>query len=367
MTLDAVSTFLAQWPDWLTVSVIVAGALVATYAIERLLRVVLRQAVAKLDERRRDQLSRRFRWPLRFAIAAILLIFLIPAVPLGARADFWVGIVVRMVSIAAVGSLLVTAVNVLADAARNRFRIDVADNLEARRRVTQIQVLRRISIAIIVLVTLGAMLMTVPAVQRIGVGLLASAGIAGIVLGIAARPVLSNLLAGIQLALTQPIRVEDAVIIEGEWGWVEEITTTYVVIRIWDWRRLIVPLSYFIEKPFQNWTRTSASIIGTVFWHVDYTVPIDAMRAKLEELVKASPLWDGDVCNLQVTESKERTIEVRGLMSARTSPDAWDLRCAVREAMIGWLQAEHPEALPRIRADVQDAADRPGGPSHGGP
>jgi small-conductance mechanosensitive channel len=363
MTVDAVIDFVSGWPDWLFVIAVAAAVLVATYAVERLARIALRRLLAKLDQGRRDQLSQRFRWPLRFAIATILLIFLTPALPLGARAEAWIGYAVRMLSIAAVGSILVTAVNVLADAARRRFRIDVADNLEARRRITQIQVLRRISIAIILFVTAGAMLMTIPAVQRIGVSLLASAGIAGIVLGIAARPVLTNILAGIQLALTQPIRVDDVVIIEGEWGWVEEITTTYVVVRIWDWRRLIVPLGYFIEKPFQNWTRTSASIIGSVFWHVDYTVPIGAVRAKLEEVVKASPLWDGDVCNLQVTDSKERTVELRALMSARTSPDAWDLRCAVREQMIGWLQAEYPAALPRLRAEVQEGGLRPSGES----
>jgi small-conductance mechanosensitive channel len=262
-----------------------------------------------------------------------------------------------MVSIAAVGSLLVTAVNVLADAARNRFRIDVADNLEARRRVTQIQVLRRISIAIIVLVTLGAMLMTVPAVQRIGVGLLASAGIAGIVLGIAARPVLSNLLAGIQLALTQPIRVEDAVIIEGEWGWVEEITTTYVVIRIWDWRRLIVPLSYFIEKPFQNWTRKTADILGSIFLYADYTVPVGAVREELTRLAKDHPKWDGKVCVLQVTNATERSIELRALVSARNSSDAWDLRCDLREGLIGFLQQNYPQCLPRLRAEVSEPGE----------
>ncbi len=325
-----------------------------TFGVERLLRIALRRLLARLDKAGRDQFSRRFRWPLRFAIATILLIFLTPALPLGERAEAWIGYTVRILWIAALGSILVTAVNVFADASRRRFRMDVADNLEARRRITQIQVLRRISIAIIILVTVGAMLMTIPAVQRIGVSLLASAGIAGIVLGIAARPVLTNILAGIQLALTQPIRVDDVVIVEGEWGWIEEITTTYVVIRIWDWRRMIVPLSYFIEKPFQNWTRTSASIIGSVFWHVDYTVPIEAMREKLEEVVKASPLWNGEVCNLQVTDSKAQTVEVRGLMSARTSPEAWDLRCQVREKMITWLQAEYPDALPRIRAEMLD-------------
>ena len=157
----------------------------------------------------------------------------------------------------------------------------------------------------------------------------------------------------LQIAITQPIRLEDVIIVEDEWGWVEEIFSTYVVVRLWDWRRMVVPLSYFIEKPFQNWTRESASIIGTVFWYLDYTVPVDKMRAKLEELAKASPLWDGKVVNLQVSDTEKDSIEVRGLVSARTSPQAWDLRCEIREKMISWLQKEHPGALPRLRGSME--------------
>jgi small-conductance mechanosensitive channel len=175
--------------------------------------------------------------------------------------------------------------------------------------------------------------------------------------------VLTNLIAGIQIAVTQPIRIEDAVVVEGEWGWIEEIAATYVVVRIWDWRRLIVPLSYFIEKPFQNWTRESGSIIGSVFWHADYRVPIAAFREKMKEVVAASAYWDGQVVVLQVTEANGQTVELRGLMSARTSPRAWDLRCEVREKMIVWLQENHPQALPRIRAEVAEDRDEalPGG------
>jgi small-conductance mechanosensitive channel len=356
MTLEAAYRFFANWPDWLIVVVVVTGAVLGTLLVERVLRIAIGRIVARIDQGRREH-SRRFRWPLRLIVLTLLLIILDPAFPLGPQARGWIDVAIRLLAIGAIGLALVTAVNVLADIARGRFRIDVADNLEARRRVTQIQVLRRITISLIGFVTLGAMLMTIPAVQRVGVSLLASAGIAGLILGIAARPVLSNILAGIQLALTQPIRVDDVVIVEGEWGWIEEITTTYVVIRVWDWRRLIVPLSYFIEKPFQNWTRTSASIIGSVTWYVDYTVPIDAMRAKLDALVRASPHWDGQVSNLQVTNATERSIEVRGLMSARDSSEAWNLRCEVREKMIGWLQAEYPDALPRIRAHVETPPD----------
>jgi small-conductance mechanosensitive channel len=163
---------------------------------------------------------------------------------------------------------------------------------------------------------------------------------------------LSNLIAGLQIAFTQPIRLDDAVVLEDEWGWIEEIGLFYVVVRIWDWRRLIVPLSYFIEQPFQNWTRKSANIIGSVFWSLDYRAPVSEMREKLAEICRATPLWDGDVVNLQVTDTGMNTIRIRALASAKNSPDAWDLRCFIREKMIIWLQDKHPEALPRIRNEL---------------
>jgi small-conductance mechanosensitive channel len=181
------------------------------------------------------------------------------------------------------------------------------------------------------------------------VSLFASAGAAGLVVGFAARPVLSNLIAGIQLAITQPIRIKDAVLVEGEWGWIEEITSTYVVVKIWDWRRLIVPLSYFMEKPFQNWTRETAEIIGTVFIYTDYKVPVERLRKRLEEIVHESTLWDKNVVNLQVTDFKESTVEIRMLVSARTSPQVWDLRCEVREKLLAYLQCEVPDVLPHTR------------------
>jgi small-conductance mechanosensitive channel len=172
------------------------------------------------------------------------------------------------------------------------------------------------------------------------------------VAGLAARPLLSSLIAGVQIAMTQPIRIDDGVVVEGEWGWVEEITSTYVVIKLWDWRRLIVPLSYFIEKPFQNWTREGAAIIGSVLLYVDYAVPVERVREKLNEIVKASQLWDGRVVNLQVSDAKDQAIELRALVSARTSPLAWDLRCEVREKLIAFLRDEYPQALPRQRTDI---------------
>lgn len=198
--------------------------------------------------------------------------------------------------------------------------------------------------------------MTIPGVRQLGVSLLAAGGAAGIIVGLALQPVLSNLLAGVQIALTQPIRIDDAVIVEGEWGNVEEITSTYVVIRIWDLRRLIVPLKYFLEKPFQNWTRESADMLGVVMLYVDYHVPVEAIRGKLKEILEASPHWDRKVSVVQVTDLKERTVEVRILASAAAAGAAFDLRCEIRERMIEWLREEHPEALPVDRIEVRPPA-----------
>lgn len=194
--------------------------------------------------------------------------------------------------------------------------------------------------------------MTFDKVRQIGVSILASAGIAGIIIGFAAQRSLATLIAGIQIAITQPIRIDDVVIVENEWGWIEEITLTYVVIRIWDQRRLVVPITYFIERPFQNWTRTSAELLGTVYLYADYGIPVDELRQELEKIVNASPLWDKRVAKIQVTNATEKTVEMRALVSAENSSNAWELRCLVREKLIDFMQRNYPERLPRIRLET---------------
>ncbi len=233
-----------------------------------------------------------------------------------------------------------------------RYDVTMADNLLARKMHTQLGMLEKVTMTIIVILTLAFLLMTIPGVRQIGVSLLASAGIAGIVIGLAAQKSIGNLLAGIQLAITQPIRLDDVVIVEGEWGRVEEITLTYVVVRIWDLRRLVVPVTYFLETPFQNWTREGSAILGSVFLHTDYTVPVDAVRAEFERLVKPHPLWNGEVCVMHVTDCKPATLEIRLLVSTRDSGQGWDLRCYVREKMVDFLQRHYPEALPRTRVEL---------------
>jgi small-conductance mechanosensitive channel len=243
------------------------------------------------------------------------------------------------------------------DFIETRLGLNESDNLEARRTFTQIRLLRRVLIAFISFTAIVVILLFLPGAREIGAGLLASAGIAGLVIGIAAQKALGNLLAGFQIAMTQPIRIDDVVVVEGEWGRVEEITLTYVVIRIWDERRLILPISYLLEKPFTNWTRESAEILGTVFLYTDYTVPVDALRAELDRIVEASTHWDGRVKGLVVTDSKPNSLELRALVSAKDGGAAWDLRCEVREGLIGFLQREYPDALPKIRAELSPFPD----------
>lgn len=241
----------------------------------------------------------------------------------------------------------------------DRLDTEKSDNLSERRILTQVGLLERLLNVVIVVVAVGAVLLYFEPVRRVGTGLLASAGVAGIVLGFAAQRVLGNLLAGVQIAITQPIRVDDVVVVEGEWARVEEITLTYVVVRIWDLRRLVLPISYFIETPFQNWTRSSARVIGTVYLRTDYDVPVEDVRAEVGRIVEASPHYDGDVWRLHVTDLGERTVEMRAMATASSADAAWELRCEVREALLAWLRREHPEALPRTRLVEADSPSRP--------
>lgn len=254
--------------------------------------------------------------------------------------------------IAIVAFILFQIVDAAASFVLNKHRIDVSDNLQARSIYTQVVVLKKVALTTIGIVTLASMPMVFDSVRQFGASILASAGIAGIVVGFAAQRSIATLLAGFQIALTQPIRVDDVVIVEGEWGRIEDITLTYVVIRVWDLRRLVVPITYFIEQPFQNWTRSSADILGTVLLYVDYTVPLDALRAELTRLLEASRYWDGKVNVLQVTDAKEHTLEIRALASAADASLAWDLRCEIREKLVGFVQQTYPDSLPRLRASL---------------
>lgn len=292
------------------------------------------------------------RRPTRVIFPLVALLFVLPGLPLSAGTLAVARHALGVTLIAATAWLMIAMFSVVDDLVAERFPMDIADNLRARSILTRIRVLRRIAIVIVTIVAVAIILMTFPTIRHVGDSLLASAGLAGLVLGLAARPMLANLIAGVQLVLTEPIRIDDVVIVEGEWGRIEEILTTYVVVRIWDLRRLVVPLSYFIEHPFQNWTRTSANIIGRVFVYTDYRVPVDVVRDEVHRVLQTTDLWDGKIWNVQVTDAKEHTLEIRALMSAADSSKAWDLRCLVREHLVAFLQEHHADSLPRSRAEI---------------
>ncbi|QDL94388.1 mechanosensitive ion channel (plasmid) [Paroceanicella profunda] len=345
--------WMSQWvPAWVLEVTLVLVALAVAWVLHALVIRLLLNVIEGHNGFVSHSL-RRLRSPSRLAVLFLTIVLILPAanLPRDWRMLFQHAALVMLIVL--IGWSVHIIVSVLADRASRRYRLDDEENLIARKFHTQIRVLVQCTRILIFLVTAAAVLVTFDDVREWGLSLLASAGAAGIVLGLAARPVFANLIAGIQIALTQPIRLEDVVIVEGEWGWIEEITSTYVVVRIWDWRRLVVPLSYFIEKPFQNWTRRSSNIIGAVVWEVDYTLPVEEMRSKLDEFAKESKLWDGNVLNLQVIEANATTMTVRALMSARNAPRVWDLRCEIREKMIGWLQATYPDSLPRQRTGLQ--------------
>src|SRR4249919_100644 len=340
---------LLEWlPDPVVALVILAIAVLVALALHQWARRLVRKALAG----RYPYLFSTFTQTRGLSRLALLILAMIIAIPVAPVPRETAALLTRLMAVAVIGLIgwgLIIALHIAADLYLRRFRLDVDDNLLARKHNTQVRVLSRTIDVLLVMLTLGAALMTFPAVRQYGLSLFASAGVAGIVAGLAARPVLSNLMAGVQLAMTQPIRLYDAVFVENEYGTVEEITSTYVVVKLWDLRRMIVPLTYFIEKPFQNWTRETSALIGNVMLYVDYAAPVEVIRAKFNEILKQSDKWDGRTAALQVTDFKEGSMELRCLMSARTASQTFDLRCEVREKLIAFLQKEHPEALPHSR------------------
>jgi small-conductance mechanosensitive channel len=252
------------------------------------------------------------------------------------------------------GWILIKVVDTIVENTLEKFRGKKGDNLKERKIRTQIVYIRGILYVVIVILTISIIFMQYEALANFGKGLLASAGLATVALAFAAQKSLGTLLAGFQVAFTQPIRVEDVVIVENEWGTIEEITLTYVVVKIWDDRRLVLPITYFTDTPFQNWTRNSSHITGTVVWHLDHTADIDAMRKQLTKILKFNDNWDKRFANIQVTDTTDKTITVRSLVTAKDAPTAWNLRCEVREAMLSFIQKKHPNWLPRFRVDEKE-------------
>jgi len=332
------------------------GMLLAMAALGLVARWLLfgiaRRVTARTGRRAASFVVARSSAPAQLLLPLLLIVLALPELPLPPHVIDTLQRVVGMGFIGGVAWLLIGALEAAEDMVAARYPIDVADNLTARRIRTQVRLLQRIAVTIVLVVAAALILMKFPSIEHLGTSLLASAGLAGLVAGIAARPMLSNLIAGIQLALTEPIRIDDSVIVEGEFGNIEEIATTYVVVRIWDQRRMVLPLTYFIEHPFQNWTLTSAELIGTVLVHVDYTVPVEEVRRELQRVLDSTQLWDRRVWNLQVTDATDRSLQLRAMMSAANAGRLWDLRVHVREKLVEFLQARYPDRLPRVRAQV---------------
>jgi small-conductance mechanosensitive channel len=360
--LETLRADLSWAPGWVFSFVLIALALaVALYAYHVVVKAVGRGIRGKNAVFR--SLVIRTRGPVRLAIVIGAVSWAVQAAPLADGLTRWVqhGLLVGFIVLC--GWALMTAADIGAAVYIRRYRTDDADNLHARKLLTQTRILRRSLNVLVLMATIAMALMTVPGVKQLGVSLLAAGGAAGIILGLALQPVLSNVMAGFQLAFTQPIRIDDAVTVQGEFGWVEEIKSTYVVIRLRDLRRMIVPLKFFLEQPFQNWTRDSADLQPETKFQVDQRVPMDRLREVIETVVKASALWDGKTLKVQLNDILEKTLEVRVVVSARNSADATELRSQIREGVLAWLQREMPGALPGgLKTDFDEPARPPSAP-----
>ncbi len=289
--------------------------------------------------------------PVISTAAALFFIALLPVLQRGLSPEISRFLLrgAKIFLVASAAWLSIGAVYLLEIVFHKHYDVSVSDNLKARRFQTQFVMFKRLLVTLIVFIAFAIVLMSIDDFRRIGTSLLASVGVVGIVVGLSAQRTMGTILAGLQLAFSQPIRIDDVVVAEGEWGRVEEITFTYVVLRLWDLRRLVLPTTYFLERPFQNWTRISADLIATVFFRVDHTADVEEMRQRFFTLLRTTPLWDGKAKAFQLTDCGERSMEVRALMSAVNGSAAWDLRCLVREEMIAWLRDSHPEWLPKFR------------------
>jgi small-conductance mechanosensitive channel len=343
-------------PPWLAPALTLLAApvlaILLLMMVQRLLDRVLRAEFAPVLRR----VTQGARTPLRAVVALLAILAVLPEAGLTSAA---VAAGTRLLDLALAGALGWTITRMVAaifDAYLDRARTASEDEFHARRRTTQLTVFRRFTIVAGIALTAGFVLTAIPAVRTVGLSLFASAGVAGIVAGLAARPAVSSLLAGLQIAVTQPVRIGDAVVVEGVFGHVEEITSTYVTIATWDQRSLILPLSYLLEHPFVNWSRHSPQLLDTVMLYLDYGVPLAELRAELQRILAKAPLWDQRVSGVQVTDMKENCMEVRVLLSAANAPRMFDLRCQVREGLIDWLVQHTPTSLPRVRTDVPPTA-----------
>jgi small-conductance mechanosensitive channel len=354
---------------WFVAVFVFCGGLVLTNLIHYLVfRIAKRRSHA---QGLRYSMRRHLAKPARLIFLLTCFLLVLPFVPsLSDRLDSFLKQLIVMAIVVGLGWFATGWVYVVQDILLRRYDLKAENNIEARRVHTQFLVVRRIVVAFIVVIDIGVLLWTFndPRIWNYGSGLLASAGLASLLLAAAAKSTVSNFLAGLQIAITGSVKLDDVIFIQGEWARVEEINASYVVLRNWDLRRFIVPLSFFVENTFQNWTRESAEVINTAFLHVDYSVPVKKLRAEYMRLVQGSAWWDGKQCALQVTNLTERAMELRCVMSSRNSADNFELRCMVREEMTAWIQENYPEAFPMMRFSslvekvdkAKDEEDNPG-------
>lgn len=326
----------------------ILSSLGITFLISIVTYFAWRLILNKSDEQTKRNVSKLIK-PIALIVWSVILYLTITSEAIEDPVLSHVNIIVFILGIS---WLMIVLVENIRDKILGKYDIQAKDNLKARQIYTQIKVFERIAIVVIVVIAIGLILMTFDGIREVGISILSSAGIVGIVFGLGAQRLISNILAGFQIAVTQPIRLDDAVFVENEWGWIEEINLSYVVVKIWDQRRLVIPSNYFIEKPFQNWTRTTADLLGTVFLYLDYTVPLDELRGELTKILLNTDLWDMKVNIIQVTDSNDKTMEIRALVSAENSQNTWDLRVLVREKLIDFLQRKYPNTLPKSRVHL---------------
>lgn len=344
--------FIPAWvPDWLVavIAMMVIAAVAAAFL--GVIRMLVRRLLPT-DRTLSLTVLQHAGGLAQLALTLLVAGLVTPALPLDKATNLIIERIIFAAFIVLMGWIAIIASDLAINRYMSRYHSDTADNLLARKAITQMRLLKRTVDVVIGIITIGFALMTFDAVRQFGVSLFASAGIAGLAVGFAAKPLLENLVAGVQLAITQPFRIDDVVVVNNEWGWIEEINSTYVVVRCWDWRRLVVPLSYMMTNPFQNWTRSSSNLIGTVMFNVDYMADVGRIRTKVEDIVKTSKLWDGNVINVAVTDLSEHTMQVRILATSSDSGKNFDLRCEIREKILCWMREEYPEALPRRRTEA---------------
>jgi small-conductance mechanosensitive channel len=354
----SIERFLDSLPNWVSHAAVIVGAVLAALLLHAVLHGIARRIAARTPDSVDDAVVDLSRTPSRWIAVAVALTLSRRFLDLPRWGDELWSLAAGLIVPALIGWFFVTLIRVHVRAVELRYDIAVEDNLRARRKRTRVAILGRIAVSAVVVIAVALMLLSIPSIRSIGITLMASAGLAGLAVGAAAQPALKNVIAGIQMAFTEPIRIDDVVIVDGQWGKIEEIRLTYVVVAIWDERRLVVPVSRFLEQPFENWTRDTSRLLGSAFFWLDPTTDIARLRAKYEEIVRANPRWDGRAFVLQVTETKPDAIEVRVLATAKDAPTAFDLRCDIREAMLAYIRDEMPEALPRQRLVIDPREEK---------